>query len=78
MANDDENFLLEEGFDAEEWNNTMSEIPHTPWFIRRRPTDDGQAVIENGTDAGHRIAVCEYHIAEFIVHTVNTAHQQPD
>ena len=27
----------------------MTDIPHTPWFIRARPTDDGQAIIENGT-----------------------------
>jgi hypothetical protein len=59
-------------------NVIMSEIPHTPWFIRERPTDDGQAVIENGTVIGERIAVCEWHIAEFIVQTVNLAHQQPE
>ena len=54
------------------------EFPHTPWFIRPTPTDDGQAVIENGTEEGSRIAVCEWNIAEFIVETVNLAHQQPD
>ena len=56
----------------------MFDIPPTPWFIRERPTDDGQAVIENGTDKGSRIAVCEWHVAEFIVQTVNLAHQQPE
>lgn len=56
----------------------MSDIPHTPWFIRETPMPDGQAVIENGTHEGGRIAVCEWHVAEFIVKTVNQAHQQPD
>ncbi len=50
---------------------SVSEIPHTPWFLRTRPTDDGQAVIENGSQEGSLIAVCEWHIAEFIVKTVN-------
>ena len=54
------------------------QIPHTPWFIRALPKTDGQAVIENGTEEGSHIAVCEWHIAEFIVKTVNDAHQQPD
>ena len=61
-----------------QWRIPMSDIPHTPWFIRARPTDDGQAVIDNGTSEGSRIAVAEWHIAEFIVKTVNLAHQQPD
>ena len=52
-------------------------IPHTPWFIRPEPTPDGQAIIENGTDGGSRIAVAEWHVAEFIVSTVNLAHQAP-
>jgi hypothetical protein len=49
----------------------MSEIPHLPWFIRSRPLDDGQAVIENGTHEGVNIAVCEWHIAEYIVDALN-------
>jgi hypothetical protein len=56
----------------------MADIPHTPWFIRPRPTDSGLAVIENGTEEGSHIAECEWHIAEFIVKTVNLAHQQPE
>ena len=55
-----------------------NQVPNTPWFIRERPTDDGQAVIENGTNEGCHIAVAEWHVAEFIVQTVNLAHQQPD
>lgn len=55
----------------------MEKIPHTPWFIARTPTPDGQAIIENGTEEGGHIAVCEFHVAEFIVKTVNDAHQQP-
>ena len=55
----------------------MIDIPHTPWFIAATTTPDGQAVIENGTIEGSRIAVCEFHVAEFIVKTVNDAHQQP-
>jgi hypothetical protein len=55
-----------------------SDIPHTPWFIRPEPTKDGQAVIENGTSEGCHIAVAEWHIAEFIVKTVNLANQQPE
>ena len=54
------------------------EFPHTPWFIRPRPTDDGLAVIENGTESGRRIAVCEWHIAEEIVKAMNHFHQQPN
>lgn len=54
------------------------EFPHTPWFIRERPTDSGLSVIENGTEEGKCIALCEHHIAEFIVQTVNLAHQHPD
>lgn len=56
----------------------QNDIPHTPWFINPSPTKDGQAVIENGTDEGSSIAVCEWHIAEFIVQTVNLANQQPE
>jgi hypothetical protein len=50
-------------------------IPHTPWFIRERPKNDGLAVIENGTHEGNHIAECEWHIAEFIVQTVNKAYK---
>ena len=50
-------------------------IPHTPWFIRERPKDDGLAVIENGTQEGMHIAECEWHIAEFIVQTVNRSYK---
>jgi hypothetical protein len=49
-------------------------IPHPPWFIRPRPTDSGLAIIENGTNEGSHIAECEWHIAEFIVKTVNRAY----
>lgn len=49
----------------------MSEIPHLPWFIRSRPRTDGQAIIENGTIEGSLIAVCEWHIADFIIKAVN-------
>lgn len=49
----------------------LDNIPHMPWFIRPEPTPDGQAVIENGTSEGSRIAVAEWHVAEFIVATVN-------
>lgn len=49
-------------------------IPHTPWFLRKRPKDDGLAIIENGTEEGSHIAECEWHIAEFIVKTVNRAY----
>lgn len=51
-------------------------IPHPPWFIRPFPsaTDSGLAVIENGTREGSHIAECEWHIAEFIVKTVNRAY----
>ena len=54
----------------------MSEIPHLPWFIRSRPLDDGQAVIENGTHEGANIAVCEWHIAEYIVDALNRRHAE--
>lgn len=54
------------------------DIPHTPWFVRERPLDNGLMVIENGTSEGGHIAECESHIAEFIVKTVNHAHQQPE
>ena len=49
----------------------MNESPHLPWFIRERPLDDGQAVIENGAYEGDHIAVCEWHIARYIVNCVN-------
>lgn len=51
----------------------MTDIPHAPWFLCPTPTQDGQAIIENGTDEGSHIAVCEWHIAEFIIKTVNEA-----
>ncbi len=47
------------------------EIPHTPWFIRPEPRTDGQAIIENGTVEGALIAVCEWHVAEAIVKSIN-------
>lgn len=53
-------------------------FPHTPWFIRPEPTEDGQAVIENGTEEGRCIAICEWHIAEEIVRSVNYMNQAPD
>ena len=46
-------------------------VPHTPWFIRERPLDNGLALIENGTHEGMHIAECEWHIAEVIVKAVN-------
>ena len=49
----------------------LSEIPHLPWFIRGRPLDNGLAVIENGTYEGAHIAECEWHIAHYIVDTLN-------
>ena len=55
----------------------MDAIPHTPWHIAERPTDSGLSIIQNGTEDGVCIAMCEHHIAEFIIKTVNDAHQQP-
>jgi hypothetical protein len=49
----------------------LSEIPHLPWFIRGRPLDNGLAVIENGTYEGAHAAECEWHIAHYIVDTLN-------
>jgi hypothetical protein len=56
----------------------MSEIPHGPWFIRAKPRSDGQAIIENGTAEGSLIAVCEWHIAEFIVRLANAEFEHQD
>lgn len=57
---------------------TEPDFPHTPWFIRPEPTDSGMAVIENGTEEGRCIAVCEWHIAEEIVKAINIFHKAPD
>jgi len=53
------------------------EVPHSPWFIRPRPLDNGLAIIENGTYEGEHIAECEWHIAEHIVRCVNSSSWSP-
>lgn len=50
---------------------TAPVVPHTPWFLCPTPTPAGHAIIENGSDEGSCIAICEWHIADFIIRISN-------